>query len=377
MAAALGPGAPAPRRRRGRAAAQARAPGPGGCRVSVVVPLYDEEENVGPLVAAVEGALGGRPGAAPGAAGYELLLVDDGSRDGTWSRIEAAAAAAAAGGGGRVAGLKLRRNCGQTAALRAGFAAAAGEVLVTMDGDLQNDPRDIPALLDALDGEGAGGAPVDMVCGWRADRRDGFLRTVPSYLANRLIRALTRVPIHDSGCGLKAFRRWVPASVDLRGERHRYLPLLAALSGATLRELRVRHRPRAFGASKYSALGRAPRVVLDLLAILFAAKFGDRPVQALGGAALALLGGGALAPPVLGWLGRGPPSTWALASLACVLCGAQLLALGLLGELLAAARGAGLGGAAAVERRTGAEVGRGLGAGGGAGMPEGKRERDE
>ena len=182
MAAALGPGAPAPRRQRGRAAAQpgaaARAPGPGGCRVSVVVPLYDEEENVGPLVAAVEGALGGRPGAAPGAAGYELLLVDDGSRDGTWSRIEAAAAAAAAaGGGGRVAGLKLRRNCGQTAALRAGFAAAAGEVLVTMDGDLQNDPRDIPALLDALDGEGAGGAPVDMVCGWRADRRDGFLRT--------------------------------------------------------------------------------------------------------------------------------------------------------------------------------------------------------
>ena len=172
-------------------------------------------------------------------------------------------------------------------------------------------------------------------------------------MANRLIHTLTRVPIHDSGCGLKAFRRWVPASVDLRGERHRYLPLLAALSGAKLRELRVRHRPRAFGASKYSALGRAPRVVLDLLAILFAAKFGDRPVQVLGGAALALLGGGALAPPVLGWLGRGPPSTWALASLACVLCSAQLLALGLLGELLAAASGAGpAGGGAAVERRT-------------------------
>ena len=180
MAAALGHGAPAARRRRGRvgarAGAAAGAPGPGGCRVSVVVPLYDEEENVEPLVAAVEGALGG-PAAGPGAAGYELLLVDDGSRDGTWTRIEAAAsAAAAAGGGGRV-GLKLRRNCGQTAALRAGFDAAAGEVLVTMDGDLQNDPRDIPALLDALDGEGAGGVPVDMVCGWRADRRDGPIRT--------------------------------------------------------------------------------------------------------------------------------------------------------------------------------------------------------
>jgi glycosyltransferase involved in cell wall biosynthesis len=233
--------------------------------LSVVVPLYNEEESVRPLVEAVRSALANQPA-------WELVLVDDGSRDGT-----AAAAERCSASDHRVRLVQLARNYGQTLAMQAGFDAAAGSVVVSMDGDLQNDPLDIPALVAKLN-EG-----FDLVAGYRLRRQDRlFTRKLPSWVANRLIRAVTGVPIRDNGCSLKAYRREVLDRMHLYADMHRFLPAVAAATaGARITEVPVRHHPRRFGHSKYG-LSRILKILADLLTITMIAGFRERPIVMFG-----------------------------------------------------------------------------------------------
>lgn len=242
--------------------------------VSVVAPLYDEEACVVPLVDAVREALADAP------FDHELILVDDGSRDGTADAVARAAAADP-----RVRLVPLARNFGQTHAMQAGFDAARGRIVVGMDGDLQNDPRDIPQLVAKLD-EG-----FDLVAGYRVRRQDALLsRKVPSLLANRLIHWLTGVSIRDSGCSLKAYRSETLERMHLYADMHRFLPALAAaMAGARICEVPVRHHPRTFGTSKYGT-GRILRVLADLLTLTLLSWFRERPLRLFGfGAAAALV----------------------------------------------------------------------------------------
>lgn len=244
-------------------------------RLSVVVPMYNEEESVAPLVDAVTRALAHQND------GWELLLVDDGSTDAT---VPTAASIAAADP--RVRVVCLARNYGQTAAMQAGFDHARGDVVVSMDGDLQNDPADIPRLVGKLD-EG-----YDLVAGYREGRQDKLLtRKVPSWIANRLIRWITGVSIRDNGCSLKAYRRELLRRVRLYSEMHRFIPAVAAATaGARIAEIPVRHHARQFGRSKYG-LSRIAKVLADLLTIKMIRSFRERPLVlfalgALGAAAL-------------------------------------------------------------------------------------------
>jgi glycosyltransferase involved in cell wall biosynthesis len=244
--------------------------------ISVVVPLYNEAPNVEELHRELSASLArlGRP--------YEILLVDDGSTDGTpegLRRIEA--------GDPHVRVLRLRRNFGQTAAFSAGFDHAQGDVVVTSDGDLQNDPADIPALVAKLE-EG-----FDMVCGWRRDRQDPAAKRVPSWFANRLISWSTGVHLHDYGCSLKAMRADVAKGLRLYGEMHRFIPAVASWTGVSLVEMPVNHRPRTRGKSKYG-LGRTVRVLLDLFTVKFLGAYGTRPAHLFGLMGLVFGGGGFL-----------------------------------------------------------------------------------
>ena len=236
--------------------------------LSVVAPLYNEAQNVRPLVEWILQALESYEGS------YEIILVDDGSRDGTWGEIRAVAADP------RVRGLRLGANVGQTAAMMAGFDHARGEVIVSLDGDLQNDPRDIPALVAKLD-EG-----YDLVCGWRQRRQDKLLlRKVPSWLANRLIKRLTGVPITDNGCSLKAYRRDLLQRISLYAEQHRFIPALSASAGARITEMPVRHHARRFGESKYG-ISRTLKVLVDLITLKMITTFRSRPLLGFGMAAV-------------------------------------------------------------------------------------------
>ena len=240
--------------------------------LSVVAPLYNESENVPPLVDWILEALAAYPGS------YEIILVDDGSRDGTWTRIAEAAAAHP-----RVHGLRLGRNVGQTAAMMAGFDHARGRVIVSLDGDLQNDPRDIPMLVAKLD-EG-----YDLVCGWRQQRQDKLiLRKVPSWVANRIIRRLTGVQITDNGCSLKAYRRDLLDRISLYAEQHRFIPALSASVGARITELPVRHHARRFGESKYG-ISRTVKVLVDLITLKMITTFRSRPLIGFAVASVPLL----------------------------------------------------------------------------------------
>jgi glycosyltransferase involved in cell wall biosynthesis len=250
-------------------------------RLSVVVPMYNERENAVPLIDAVQGALAGYP--AP----WELVVVDDGSRDGTGLTLERRAAEV----GAHVRVVRLRRNFGQSAAMQAGIDAARGDVIVTMDGDLQNDPADIPALVTKLLEE-----DKDLVAGWREKRQDAmFLRKVPSRIANRLIRKATRLEFHDLGCSLKAFRAPVLREIRLFGEMHRFIPawLATVTSPDRMAEVPVRHRSRERGASKYG-ISRTFRVIVDLLAVYFFLRFRARPGHFFGVLGLLVMSAGAL-----------------------------------------------------------------------------------
>lgn len=253
---------------------------PNNPQISIVIPLFEEEENVRRLVRSVQAAM---RNAGP----WELILVDDGSRDATFALAHCEAKADS-----RVRVLRLARNYGQTIAMQAGFDSARGGIVVSMDGDLQNDPEDIPRLVAKIR-EG-----FDLVAGYRESRRDRLVtRKFPSWLANRLIAAITHVPIRDNGCTLKAFRREVLQDLHMYSEMHRFIPaLVASTTSSRIVEIPVRHHPRRFGRSKYG-LSRVWKVLPDLLTMTMIRWFRERPLLMFswGTAAASLVGLGFLA----------------------------------------------------------------------------------
>jgi glycosyltransferase involved in cell wall biosynthesis len=246
--------------------------------LSVVVPLYNEEESLRPLYRAITNAV------APLGISYEIVFVDDGSRDATVQVADEIARSDA-----RVCLVKFRRNYGQTPAMAAGIAQASGEVIVTMDGDLQNDPTDIGALLRKID-EG-----YDIVVGWRFDRQDKLVsRKIPSRIANALIAKVTGVPIKDNGCSLKAYRASLIKKIPLYSEMHRFIPAMASIAGPKIAEIKVQHHARQFGQSKYG-LSRIYKVLLDLMVIKTVASFTARPMLWFGMLSIPMLLAAAIA----------------------------------------------------------------------------------
>ncbi len=292
-------------------------------QLSIVVPVYNEAPNAEALVAELKATVDRLRESS------EIVLVDDGSTDETYARL-----VAAAGDDPRIHLVRLMRNFGQTAALAAGIDHASGDVIVTMDGDLQNDPADIPRLLATLD------AGYDVVTGWRRDRKDPFVsRRLPSIIANAIIASTTNVSIHDHGCGLKAFRSDIAKSLKLYGEMHRFITAIAGDLGAAVTEIPVNHRPRLRGQSKYG-ISRTVRVVLDLLTIKFLSGFATRPIHVFGTFGLVTMLTGLVITGMLGlqkiFFGvelAGRPLL--LLGVLLVLGGVQLVTLGLLGEMLA------------------------------------------
>lgn len=247
--------------------------------LSLIVPVYNEEENLPLLIEAVQEAL------APLTYTWEVVLVDDGSEDGSLQVLTGLAEKAPE----HLRVVSFRRNFGQTAAIAAGLDYARGEIIILLDADMQNDPADIPMLLEKLD-EG-----YDLVSGWRKRRQDAYLtRTLPSNLANMLISRVTGVPLHDYGCTLKAYRREVLEGFRLYGEMHRFIPVFANSVGARITEVQVNHHPRKFGKAKYG-LERTIKVVLDLFTVKFLVSYSSKPIYLFGGAGLALIfGSGAM-----------------------------------------------------------------------------------
>jgi glycosyltransferase involved in cell wall biosynthesis len=291
--------------------------------VSVVLPVYNEVDNLVPLHAELTEAMVtlGRS--------YEIIYVDDGSRDASFEVLRRIRDNDA-----RVHLVRFRRNFGQTAAVAAGLERSTGDIVITLDSDRQNDPRDIARLIAKLE-EG-----YDLVSGWRADRKDDFVsRRLPSVTANWIIRAITGVHVHDYGCMLKAYRGEVARELRLYGEMHRFIPAIAADLGAKVEEIVVNHRPRVAGTSKYG-ISRVVRVVLDLLTVKFLSVYSTRPIHVfgvwgvvLGGAGMAVLTMLAFEKIVLGHPLAGRPILL-LAGL-LVVTGVQLVTMGLIGEMLA------------------------------------------
>lgn len=246
--------------------------------VSVVVPIYNEVKNVPLLHQKIKAAM------AAAKYKWELVLVDDGSKDGSLQAMEALAARDPK----HTRVVALRRNFGQTAAISAGIDYSTGEIIVLMDGDLQNDPEDIPKLLTEIE------KGFDLVSGWRKSRKDNFiLRTLPSMVANKLISWVTKVPLHDYGCTLKAYRREVLTGFRLYGEMHRFIPAYAGYVGATITEVPVQHHPRKYGSSKYG-LERTIKVILDLFTVKFLSGYVNKPIYLFGGVGIGFSGLGLL-----------------------------------------------------------------------------------
>lgn len=290
--------------------------------LSVVVPVYNEEENIPHLYRRLTTEL--EHLSLP----YEIIAVDDGSRDGSFALLRDLAHADR-----RLRVVRFRRNFGQTAAFSAGFDRARGEVVVTIDADLQNDPADIGALLAKIE-EG-----YDVVSGWRAQRQDPFLnRRLPSIIANRLISWATGVRLHDYGCSLKAYRLEVVRGIRLYGELHRFIPAIASWQGVTVTELPVRHAPRRFGRSKYG-ISRTLRVLLDLVTVRFLLSYGTRPMQIFGLLGLLAGGLGMLIGAYLTWIKLAYGAAIAdrpllLLAVLLIVLGVQFISLGLIGELV-------------------------------------------
>jgi glycosyltransferase involved in cell wall biosynthesis len=298
-----------------------------GRRLSVVVPMYNEADNVAPFLERVHEGL--RDYGAP----WEVIMVDDGSRDETARRLHAEAARF----GDHVRVVELMRNFGQTAAMQAGLDAARGEVIATLDGDLQNDPADIPAMVERLYAD-----ELDLVAGWRRNRQDALvMRKIPSRIANRLIARTTGVHLHDYGCSLKVYRASVIKRVRLYGEMHRFIPawMAMATSPARIGEMVVNHNARVHGESKYG-ISRTFRVVLDLFAVAFFMRYRARPMHFFGSIGLATGGIGGLILFYLGVLkfafgesiGTRP---LLLVGVVLVIAALQFLTTGVLAELMA------------------------------------------
>jgi glycosyltransferase involved in cell wall biosynthesis len=288
--------------------------------VSVVIPVYNERESVRPLaqeLLAVLRALGRRT---------EVLFVDDGSTDGT-SEVLADLAAAEP----EIAVVRLRRNFGKAAALMAGFREARGDAIVTIDGDLQDDPAEIPRLLAELE------AGADLVSGWKRERQDSWSKRAASRVFNAVTSRMSGVPLHDLNCGFKAYRAEVVRSLALTGDQYRYIPVLAANEGFRVSEVPVNHRPRSFGSSKYG-LERYVRGFLDLLTILFVGRFRQRPMHLFGGAGMLLIAAGVVICAYLAVLrlaGEGIGNRpLLLLGVLMIVVGVQLFTIGLVSEMI-------------------------------------------
>ena len=288
--------------------------------ISVVIPVFNEQENVRLLYQQI------RQACETLRRSYEIVVVDDGSDDRTFDALEEIHSQDPG-----LKAIRFRKNYGQTAAMAAGFEYARGEVVVSMDGDLQNDPADIPLLLKKMD-EG-----YDIVCGWRKNRQDKFWsRRVPSVAANWLIGKVTGVQIHDNGCSLKAYRAAVIKNVTLYGEMHRFIPAMSTLAGARIAEIPVNHHPRRYGKSKYG-IGRAWRVALDIITVKTLTGFVARPgiwfgifgipAIVIGLLLISLAGAALFASPAVSW------SVLFTIGLLCMFLGSHLLSIGLLAEL--------------------------------------------
>ena len=250
--------------------------------ISLVIPVYNEEDNLIPLYEKIVESLD------PAGIDFELILVNDGSRDRSMERLRELVDRDS-----RVVAVELRRNFGQTAAMAAGIDQAQGEFVVTLDADLQNDPADIPAMLErAREG-------YDIVSGWRKERKDAFIsRTLPSMIANRLISTITGTFLHDYGCTLKVYRRDALGGLRLYGEMHRFQPALVARHGAKIVEMKVNHHPRLYGESKYG-IGRTFKVILDLITVKFLTSYSTKPIYVFGGVGLFLFLAGFLSVAIM------------------------------------------------------------------------------
>lgn len=291
--------------------------------LSVVIPCYNEEESVERLLEEVHAAL------KPSGLSYEIVLVDDGSKDNTFNILERHAKTDKT-----LCVVKFRRNFGQTAAMQAGFDHARGDIIATIDADLQNDPKDIPRLIGHIH-EG-----YDMVAGWRADRKDTFInRRLPSILANGLISWTTKVKLHDYGCTLKVMKSEVAKELRLYGEMHRFIPVVASWQGVRIIEAKVNHRARMFGTSKYG-IGRTIRVVLDLMTVRFIQSYLARPMQIFGLAGFLCFAVGCVLSAYLAIekLAYGAPLAerpLLLLGVLLIVVGVQLVSLGLVADVLA------------------------------------------
>ncbi len=286
-------------------------------KLSVVISVYNEEDNIRPLVEKISHALQGYD--------YEIIYVDDGSTDKTVEVLRSI-------GRPHLRTVVFRKNYGQSLALMAGIDYASGEYIVTMDGDLQNDPEDIPMMLKVAEEGG-----FDMVAGNRANRKDGFiLRKIPSYIANYIIRTSSGVHLKDYGCALKLFKADLAKDLGLYGELHRFIPVLAQLEGARITQVDVRHHARKFGTSKYG-LGRTVKVVSDLLLMLFFKKYLQKPMHLFGNAGLLLLGIGVLINLYLGFLKILGHDIWGkpllILGLLLVIAGIQFITIGIVVEI--------------------------------------------
>jgi glycosyltransferase involved in cell wall biosynthesis len=295
--------------------------------LSIVIPLLNEEASLEALAQAIDDSLSSPPIA------HEIIFVDDGSRDGSWAKIQSLAARSS-----NTFGIRFRRNFGKAAALAAGFEAARGDIVITMDADLQDDPKELPRFLQKMD-EG-----FDVVSGWKRVRHDPWHKTLPSAVFNRMVSWLTGVQLHDHNCGFKAYRRQIFDEVKLYGELHRFIPVLASARGWKIAEIAVEHHARTHGVSKYG-LSRLPKGFLDLLTIYFLTSFSQRPLHLIGSAGLGafLFGGFGLTFLSIYWVtsrlwGDEPLHLHNTAifyfCITAILLGSQFLVAGLLAELV-------------------------------------------
>ena len=291
--------------------------------LSVIIPTYNEAENIPLMANSLLNVLSGMNFEH----GFEIIFIDDGSKDGSADVLKDLAQK-----NERIKAIKFRRNYGQTAAMAAGFDYASGDIIISMDGDLQNDPVDIPRLLEKLN-EG-----YDVVSGWRKDRQDDLIsRKIPSMIANKLIGALTGVRLHDYGCSLKAYTSEIAKEVSLYGELHRFIPALASIEGGSIAEIPVTHHARQFGKSKYN-IKRTFKVILDLLTVVFLRKFMTRPLHVFGRMGLASLLAGILTSTYLVYeklfvgenIGSRP---LLLLGILLIITGIQLISTGIIAEI--------------------------------------------
>ncbi len=290
--------------------------------LSIVIPLLNEEDNIPPLYESLKAVLDGMD------VSYEIIIIDDGSTDRSYEILQQLAARDKS-----LIVIRFRRNFGQTAGLAAGFDQAEGDVVITMDADLQNDPKDIPRLLDKIN-EG-----YDLVAGWRYDRQDAEIsRKLPSRIANALISRTTDVKLHDYGCTLKAFRKEVVKNINLYGELHRFIPAIASWMGVKIAEVKVNHHARIHGESKYN-ISRTPRVLLDLFTVKFLLSYSAKPLQFFG--KFGLISGGIGLLMMLWLIGQRLFTDTALSdkpslliAIMLILVGVQFISFGLLGEMM-------------------------------------------